>query len=116
MSLTIVVTRDVEQRYRGFLGSTMLEVAAGVYVSPRLNRDTRERIWAVAEQWWGALRRGAVVMMWRDRDAVGGLGLRVLGEPPKDLVDVDGLLLTRRKLRDNPTVSFGIYGQSAAAE
>ena len=30
MPMTVVVTRDVEDRYRGFLTSIMLEVAPGV--------------------------------------------------------------------------------------
>lgn len=34
MPLCIVVTRDVEMRYRGFLGSVMLELAPGVYRRP----------------------------------------------------------------------------------
>lgn len=96
MSLTVVITRDVEMRYRGFLASLMLELAPGVYASPRLNRDARERIWSTLTSWHGALRRGAIVMTWRQRDAIGGMGLRTLGEPPKDLVEIDGLLLTRR--------------------
>lgn len=36
MSLTVVVTRDVQNRYRGFLGSVMLEVSAGVYIFARV--------------------------------------------------------------------------------
>ena len=43
--MTVVVTRDVESRYRGFLASAMLEVAPGVYVSPDLSNGVRERIW-----------------------------------------------------------------------
>ena len=58
MPMTVVVTRDVEPRYRGFLASAMLEIAPGVYVSAgsfrrraraclgrarRLVHDARER-------------------------------------------------------------------------
>jgi CRISPR-associated protein Cas2 len=38
MPMTVVVTRDVEDRYRGFLSSVMLELAPGVYTGPRLGR------------------------------------------------------------------------------
>ena len=51
MPMTIVVTRDVESRYRGFLASVMLEVSPGVYVSPDLSSGVRERIWAVINDW-----------------------------------------------------------------
>jgi CRISPR-associated protein Cas2 len=43
VSLTVVITRDVEMRYRGFLGSTMLEIAPGVYISPRMSNPNISR-------------------------------------------------------------------------
>ena len=96
MPMTVVVTRDVELRYRGFLASAMLEVAPGVYVSPDLSHGVRERIWTVVSTWYDVLNRGAVVMMWRDSTASGGLALRHLGDPPKEIRDADGVLLVKR--------------------
>ena len=96
MPMTVVVTRDVETRYRGFLASAMLEVAPGVYVSPDLSNGVRERIWTVISTWYDVLDRGAVVMMWRDSSASGGLALRHLGDPPKEIRDADGVLLVKR--------------------
>lgn len=97
MSLTTIVTRDVEARYRGFLTSVMLEVAPGVYVAPDLNQGVRDRVWTVLSDWWTALGRGSVVMIWRDRAAVGHLQILTLGEAPKEIVDADGILLVKRK-------------------
>ena len=94
--MTVVVTRDVELRYRGFLASAMLEVAPGVYVSPDLSHGVRERIWTVISTWYDVLNRGAIVMMWRDSTASGGLALRHLGDPPKEIRDADGVLLVKR--------------------
>lgn len=34
MPMTVVVTRDVPDRFRGFLVSVMLEIAPGVYTAP----------------------------------------------------------------------------------
>ena len=96
MPMTVVVTRDVESRYRGFLASAMLEVSPGVYVSPDLSKGVRERIWTVISTWYDVLNRGAVVMMWRDGTASGGLALRYLGDPPKEIRDADGVLLVKR--------------------
>lgn len=93
----MIVTRDVEARYRGFLTSVMLEVAPGVYVSPRLSAAVRERVWAVLADWWSALGRGSIVMVWRERGAAGELAMKMLGEPPKEIVDADGILLVKRK-------------------
>lgn len=97
MSLTVVVTRDVEGRYRGFLGSLMLEVAPGVYVGPRISKATRERILGVLADWHATLGNGSITVVWRATDQPGGIALRVFGEAPKDIADVDGLLLMRRR-------------------
>jgi CRISPR-associated protein Cas2 len=96
--MTVIVTRDVEDRYRGFLSSVMLEVATGVYTGPRLSRGVRERVWRVLSDWHGELRRGSIVMTWRDAAAAGGQAVLTLGEPSRTLVDVDGVLLVRRSV------------------
>lgn len=98
MPMAVVITRDVEARYRGFLGSVMLELAPGVYAHPRISAGVRERIWSVLNDWHSQLRSGSIVMTWAETAANGGLGLRTLGQPPKDIVAHDGMLLTRRLL------------------
>ncbi|MBS9478981.1 type I-E CRISPR-associated endoribonuclease Cas2e [Ancylobacter radicis] len=95
--MTVVVTRDVPDRYRGFLSSVMPEVAPGVYVSPELSRAVRERVWSVLNDWWGTQPGGSVVMTWRDSASAGQLGLAMLGTPPVELADLDGVLVVRRK-------------------
>lgn len=97
MPMTVIVTRDVEERYRGFLSSVVLEIAPGVYTGPRLSRGVRERVWRVLSAWHAELRRGAIVMTWREAGAPGGQQVLTLGEPRRDLVDVDGVLLVRRE-------------------
>lgn len=94
--MTMVVTRNVEDRYRGFLTSIMLEVAPGVYVAPNLSASVRTRLWNVVSSWWESLRTGSLVMIWRDAAAVGDLRIDTLGEPLKDIVDADGVLLVKR--------------------
>lgn len=96
MPMTVVVTRDVEGRYRGFLTSIMLEIAPGVYASPELSASVRERLWTVLSSWWSTLRRGAIVMVWRDKKASGNLRIETLGEPSKEIVDADGVLILKR--------------------
>ena len=98
MSLTVVITRDVEMRYRGFLGSAMLEIAPGVYISPRMSKAVRERVWDVLRDWHAALGSGAIVMVWRDKTQPGHIAIETLGTPPKELLEADGLLLVRRPL------------------
>lgn len=96
MPLTVIVTRDVEARYRGFLTSVMLEVSAGVYVAPDMSHGVRDRVWTVLTDWWETLRRGSLLMVWRDKTAPGHLRMDALGEPPKAIVDADGVLLVKR--------------------
>lgn len=94
--MTTVVTRDVEDSYRGFLTSVMLEIAPGVYVSPQMSQGVRDRVWSVLDDWWGVLHRGSIVMTWRDTRAVGNLRILTLGAPAKEIVDADGILLVKR--------------------
>lgn len=99
MPLCIVVTRDVEMRYRGFLGSVMLEIAPGFYVGPRISKGVRDRIWSVVADWHGELGQGSLTMVWREAGAPGGLRVQSLGTPSKDIVQHEGSLLVRRSLR-----------------
>jgi CRISPR-associated protein Cas2 len=98
LPMTVVVTVDVEPRFRGFLASCMLEVAPGVYTAPRMSRAVRQRVWDVISGWFDELGGGGVVMTWRDASFPGGQGLAFLGTPPKELHDADGIFLARRRL------------------
>ncbi len=93
--MTVVVTVNVEARYRGFLASTMLEIAPGVYTSPQMTSGIRDRIWGVLRDWYNQLWQGAIVMTWHDPKAPGGQGIRTLGEAPKTIVNADGVHLVK---------------------
>ena len=95
MALVTIVTRDVADRFRGFLASVMLEAAPCTYVSPRMSKGVRERVWRVMTEWHTAEPRGSIVMIWRERDATGGVGLAHLGTPVKTLIEMDGMWIAR---------------------
>lgn len=99
MSMTVAVTRNVSLRIRGFLASTMLELAPGVYSAPRLSRAVRERIWEVLNDWFIAEQEASIVLIWADTNQPGGQSVRVLGLPPVNFVDLDGLLVTHKASR-----------------
>ena len=99
MAMTVVITRDVEDRYRGFLASAMHEVAPGVYVSPHLSARARDTVWDVLARWHGQLAGGSVTMVCPDRGSSAGIAVRMLGSPPRRVVELDGVVLT---LRENP--------------
>jgi CRISPR-associated protein Cas2 len=104
MTMTVIVTRNVAPRFRGFLASVMLEIAPGVYTGPRMSKGVRERIWTVLTGWFEAGATvgqhpedaASIVMTWHDKEAPGGQGIETLGVPAKTLVDVDGMLLVKR--------------------
>ncbi|WP_084217373.1 type I-E CRISPR-associated endoribonuclease Cas2e [Xenophilus azovorans] len=96
MALVMIVIRDVPDRFHGFLSSVMLEVSPNVFVSPRMNPSVRTRVWDVMSDWHRQEGRGSLVMVWRDLNAVGGVGIANLGDPPRKMVEVDGMWLVRR--------------------
>lgn len=96
MPMTVVVTRDVPSRFRGFLASCMCEIAPGVYTAPRMNRSVRERVWSVLEEWWLAYPDASILMTWPDSKLPGGQSLRTLGTPRLDLHSHHGVFLARR--------------------
>jgi CRISPR-associated protein Cas2 len=90
--MTIVVTRNVPDRYRGFLASCMLELAPGVYASPDMSRAVRDRVWAVCCEWSVVLPKdGGVLMTYRDHESPSGLAVLTLGWTKKELVELDGI-------------------------
>lgn len=103
MSTTVVVTRNVSDRIRGFLASSMLELAPGVYTGARVSPAVRDRIWTVLEDWFGAEVEASIVMVWDEPQMPGGQQVRTLGVPPVELVELDGMVLTmRRKTEEAP--------------
>lgn len=98
MSMTVVVTRNVSARVRGFLASVMLELAPGVYSAPRISPAVRDRIWDVLNDWFPNEQEASIIMIWPEREIPGGQAVRTLGCPPIDFVNVDGLILARRSI------------------
>lgn len=99
MSMTIAVTRNAPNRFRGFFASCMLEVAPGVYVAPRMKKAVRQRVWNTVLEWSEFLPAdGGIVLFWKSRQAASGLGMKLVGWPKKELVDHEGLWLAAREL------------------
>ncbi|MGE4554307.1 MAG: type I-E CRISPR-associated endoribonuclease Cas2e [Desulfovibrionaceae bacterium] len=93
--MTVVVTVNVSGRVRGFLASCMLQVAPGVYTAPRMSAGVRQRVESVLRSWFGSEGEGAsILMVWADGGLAAGQGLLTLGNPPYELVEYDGLVLS----------------------
>jgi CRISPR-associated protein Cas2 len=97
--MTIAITRNVPDRFNGFINSCMHEIAPGVYAVPKMKKSVRERLWRVLLGWEELIPEdGGVVLLWRSAKAPSGLGVRTLGWPKKELVEYEGMWLTLRSL------------------
>ena len=96
--MVVVATRDVADRFRGFLASVMLEIGPGVYTAPGMGAGVRDRVWEVLEGWYHELGGGSIVMTWDEAGLPAGQGLRCLGEPPKQFAEIDGVIVVRREV------------------
>ena len=97
--MTIAITRNVPDRFNGFINSCMHEIAPGVYAVPKMKKSVRERLWRVLLGWEEILpEEGGIVILWRSQKAPSGLGIRILGWPKKELVEYEGMWLTFRNL------------------
>jgi len=99
MPMTMVVTRNVSSRTRGFLASSMLELSPGVYSAPRLSVVVRDRILNVLKDWWSYEQDASVIMIWADKSVPGGQAVWTRGLPAIDLAEIDGIFLARRHAR-----------------
>ena len=96
MPMTVIVTRDVAPRFRGFLASCMLEIAPGVYTAPDMTAGVRQRVVTVLRDWFGELGGGGIVITWRDKSSPGGQAVETLGDAPKTIIDHEGLHIVKR--------------------
>lgn len=97
MAMTVIVTRNVEDRFRGFILSCMPEIAAGLYVSSNLNAGVRDRLWTVIDRWHAQLPNGSIQMIIEDKNSPSGIKVLSLGEPAKEIVNFDGYYLTLKR-------------------
>lgn len=100
--MTVVVTSNVLMRFRGFLASSMLEIAPGVYTAPKMTKGVRERVWKVINDWYNCEPTGSIVMTWSDSTLTSGQGVLTLGIPAKELYNYDGIFLVRSAGENNP--------------
>ncbi len=97
--MTIAITRNVPDRFNGFINSCMHEIAPGVYAVPKMKKSVRERLWRVLLGWEELIPEdGGVILLWRSTNAPSGLSVRTLGWPKKELIEYEGMWLTFRNL------------------
>ena len=95
--MTVIVTRDVAPRFRGFLASCMLEIGPGVYTAPRMTPAVRDRVWSVMKEWFAELGGGSILMTWLDPTVAGGQQIAALGYPAYEMFNRDGMFLAKKR-------------------
>lgn len=90
--MTVIVLERVTASLRGFLTRWMLEVRAGVFVG-RLSSRVRQLVWEKATSFAGA-RSGCLLLYSTQGEQ--GFVMESFGDPSREVVDYDGLLLLRR--------------------
>lgn len=99
MSMTLIITRNLPGRFHGFLASCLLEVAPGVYATPRLRKAVRERLWTVMSKWISEIPEdGGLLLVYPDKSAPSRIGMVSLGWPKRDFIDLDGVWLANTPL------------------
>ena len=112
MAATTIVTRNVPDRFRGFLASCACEVAPGVYVAPKMNRAVRERVWHVMGRWFPLGANFSILMTWPNKAAPGGLSILTLGTPAYDVVDHYDCSIVRTDLDGDEKCSLKIEDEN----
>lgn len=88
--MVVLVLENAKPVLRGELSRWLFEIKAGVFAG-RISALVRDELWLLVEQ---KLGHGSAVMIYPQRNEQ-GFGARMLGNPSRSLVDIEGLLLVK---------------------
>ncbi|MEM6253157.1 MAG: type I-E CRISPR-associated endoribonuclease Cas2e [Cyanobacteria bacterium P01_D01_bin.156] len=88
--MIVVVLENVKPVLRGELSRWLFEIKAGVFAG-KVSALVRDELWQLIEQ---KLGRGSAVMIYPKRNEQ-GFDARMLGNPSRSLVDIEGVLLVK---------------------
>jgi CRISPR-associated protein Cas2 len=88
--MLVLIVENAKPSLRGELSRWLFEIKAGVFAG-RVSALVRDELWELIEQ---KLGRGSAVMIYPQRNEQ-GFGARMLGNPSRVLVDIEGILLVQ---------------------
>lgn len=88
--MVVIIVENVKPVLRGELSRWLFEIKAGVFAG-RVSALVRDELWGLIEQKLGT---GSAVMVYPQATEQ-GFGARMLGNPSRSLVDIEGVLLVR---------------------
>jgi CRISPR-associated protein Cas2 len=86
----VLVLENAKPALRGELSRWLFEIKVGVFAG-RVSALVRDELWMLIEQ---KLGKGSAVMVYSQRNEQ-GFGARMLGNPSRELVDIEGVLLVK---------------------
>lgn len=99
MPMTVVMTRNLPDRFSGFLASCMLKVVPGTFVAPNLTKAIIQRIWDVMIEWSDLIPEdGGILLVTKDTDSPSGMEIKVLGWAKREILEHDGIWLSMDNL------------------
>ncbi|NJO64218.1 MAG: type I-E CRISPR-associated endoribonuclease Cas2 [Richelia sp. RM2_1_2] len=93
--MIIVITFAVKERYSGYFASCMNEVSTGVYVSTISPPPFREKLLDTINRWWEVYNEGSINVIWYDIQQPSKINFINYGEPKRELIPFQSLLLTK---------------------
>jgi CRISPR-associated protein Cas2 len=88
--MIVLIVENVKPALRGELSRWLFEIRAGVFAG-RVSALVRDELWELIKQ---KLGKGSAVMIYPQRNEQ-GFGARMIGNPSRSLVDIEGLLMVR---------------------
>lgn len=88
--MVVFILENVRSSLRGEISRWLFEVKAGVFTG-RVSALVREELWQLIEQ---KLGKGSAVMIYSTNNEQ-GFNARILGNPLRSLVDIEGVLLVK---------------------
>jgi CRISPR-associated protein Cas2 len=88
--MIVVVLENAKPSLRGEISRWLFEIKAGVFAG-RISALVRDELWALIED---KLGNGSALMIYPQRNEQ-GFDARMLGNPSRTLVDIEGILLVK---------------------
>ena len=89
--MVVYILENASEKLRGILTRWMIEVRPGIFVGS-LNAMVRNKIW---EQISNSDSKGALMVYSYNNEQ--GYQIKMLGDPTRQIIDLDGLQLIKRK-------------------
>lgn len=89
--MVVYITENATEKLRGIMTRWMIEVKPGVFVGS-LNAMVRDKIWEKISEY---SPKGALMLYSYNNEQ--GYQIKMLGDPTRRIIDLDGLQLIERK-------------------